>query len=31
VELMRNLATGAGTIGLFAWTWPRRAELLAGD
>jgi hypothetical protein len=31
VELLRNLATGAGTIGLFAWTWPRRSELLAGD
>jgi hypothetical protein len=30
-ELLRNLATAAGTIGLFAWTWPRRAELLAGD
>jgi FtsH-binding integral membrane protein len=30
-ELLRNLATGAGTVGLFAWTWPRRAELLAGD
>ena len=30
-ELVRNLATGAGTVGLFAWTWPRRAELLAGD
>jgi hypothetical protein len=31
LELLRNLATGAGTIGLFAWTWPRRAELLAGN
>jgi FtsH-binding integral membrane protein len=31
VELARNLATAAGTVGLFAWTWPRRAELLAGD
>ena len=31
LELVRNLATGAGTIGLFAWTWPRRAQLLAGD
>jgi hypothetical protein len=30
-ELLRNLATGAGTVGLFAWVWPRRAELLAGD
>ena len=30
LELVRNLATGAGTIGLFAWTWPRRAQLLAG-
>jgi cation transport ATPase len=30
-ELLRNLATGAGTAGLFAWAWPRRAELLAGD
>jgi hypothetical protein len=30
-ELLRNLVTGAGTAGLFAWTWPRRAELLAGD
>jgi len=30
-ELLRNLATAAGTIGLFAWTWPRRDELLAGD
>jgi hypothetical protein len=30
-ELLRNLATGAGTVGLFTWTWPRRAELLAGD
>jgi hypothetical protein len=30
-ELVRNLATGAGTIGLFTWAWPRRAELLAGD
>ena len=29
-ELLRNLVTGAGTIGLFAWTWRRRAELLAG-
>jgi hypothetical protein len=31
VELLRNLATGAGTVALLAWTWPRRAELLAGD
>jgi hypothetical protein len=30
-ELLRNLATAAGTIGLFAWTWPRRDQLLAGD
>jgi hypothetical protein len=30
-ELLRNLASGAGTVGLFAWAWPRRAELLAGD
>ena len=30
-ELVRNLATGAGTVGLFTWTWPRRAELLTGD
>jgi glycerol uptake facilitator-like aquaporin len=30
-ELARNLATGAGTVGLFTWAWPRRAELLAGD
>ena len=30
-ELVRNLITGAGTVGLFAWAWPRRAELLAGD
>jgi hypothetical protein len=30
-ELVRNLATGAGTVWLFAWAWPRRAELLAGD
>jgi hypothetical protein len=30
-ELVRNLATAAGTVGLFAWAWPRRAELLAGD
>jgi hypothetical protein len=30
-ELLRNLATGAGTVGLFLWAWPRRAELLAGD
>ena len=30
-ELLRNLATGAGAVGLFTWTWPRRAELLAGD
>jgi hypothetical protein len=30
-ELLRNLATGAGTVWLFTWTWPRRAELLAGD
>jgi hypothetical protein len=31
LELLRNLATGAGTVGLAAWAWPRRAELLAGD
>ena len=31
VELLRNLATMGGTIGLLGWTWPRRAELLAGD
>jgi hypothetical protein len=30
-ELARNLATGAGTVGLFTWAWPRRTELLAGD
>jgi hypothetical protein len=30
-ELVRNLATGAGTVGLLLWAWPRRAELLAGD
>ena len=30
-ELLRNLVTAAGTVGLFAWAWPRRAELLAGD
>ena len=30
-ELVRNLATAAGTVGLFTWAWPRRAELLAGD
>ena len=30
-ELLRNLLTGAGTVCLFAWAWPRRAELLAGD
>ena len=30
-ELVRNLATAAWTVGLFAWTWPRRTELLAGD
>jgi hypothetical protein len=30
LELARNLATMAGTVGLFAWAWPRRAELLAG-
>ena len=30
-ELLRNLVTGVGTVGLFAWAWPRRAELLAGD
>jgi FtsH-binding integral membrane protein len=30
-ELVRNLLTGAGTVGLFLWAWPRRAELLAGD
>ena len=30
-ELLRNLATAAGTVGLFTWTWPRRAQLLAGD
>ena len=31
LELARNLATGAGTVALFAWAWPRRSELLAGD
>ena len=31
VELVRNLATLAGTVALFGWAWPRRAELLAGD
>jgi hypothetical protein len=31
VELLRNLATLAGTVGVFAWAWPRRSELLAGD
>jgi hypothetical protein len=31
VELVRNLATLAGTLALLGWTWPRRAELLAGD
>ena len=31
LELLRNLATGAGTVALFAWAWPRRSELLAGD
>ena len=31
LELVRNLATGAGTFALVAWTWPRRARLLAGD
>jgi FtsH-binding integral membrane protein len=31
LELVRNLATGAGTYALFSWTWPRRAQLLAGD
>ena len=31
VELLRNLATAAGTVGLLGWAWPRRAELLAGD
>jgi hypothetical protein len=30
-ELVRNLVTGAGTVALFTWAWPRRAELLAGD
>jgi len=30
-ELVRNLATAAGTVALFLWAWPRRAELLAGD
>jgi FtsH-binding integral membrane protein len=30
VELLRNLATLAGTAGLLGWAWPRRAELLAG-
>ena len=24
------MVTAAGTVGLFAWAWPRRAELLAG-
>jgi hypothetical protein len=31
LELLWNLATGAGTVALFGWVWPRRAELLAGD
>jgi hypothetical protein len=31
LELLRNLATMAGTVALFGWAWPRRAELLAGD
>jgi hypothetical protein len=31
LELLRNLATLAGTAGLLTWAWPRRAELLAGD
>jgi hypothetical protein len=31
VELVRNLATLAGTVALCGWAWPRRAELLAGD
>ena len=31
VELVRNLATLAGTVALFAWAWPRRSELLQGD
>ena len=31
LELVRNLATLAGTVALFGWAWPRRAELLAGD
>ena len=31
LELVRNVATGAGTYALFSWTWPRRAQLLAGD
>jgi FtsH-binding integral membrane protein len=31
LELARNLATMAGTVGLLGWAWPRRAELLAGD
>ena len=30
-ELLRNLATAAGTVALFGWAWPRRAQLLAGD
>jgi len=30
-ELVRNLVTGAGTVGLLTWAWPRRGELLAGD
>jgi hypothetical protein len=30
-ELLRNLTTGAGTVGLFVWSWPRRTELLAAD
>jgi hypothetical protein len=31
LELLRNLVTTAGTVALFAWAWPRRTELLAGD
>jgi hypothetical protein len=30
-ELLANLAAAAGTVGLLAWCWPRRDELLAGD
>jgi hypothetical protein len=30
-ELLTNLATGAATVGVLAWSWPRRDQLLAGD